>query len=319
MANILFFVSVDRTTLILQMQDYIKRCKPHCKIVVLSDNIYCSSRHFVDQFVELPSNRAIKRSEFIKNVILSYNIKGVFSASNFDLEVILELKNWLKEKNINYFNSTIDTLNCLLSKEKTHQLLFNAGIRTPNIYSRDDFMFKIKKYPLIVKPNYGQGSKYTFLVNNIDEALFYLDFVSDPIIQDHINGTHYTIDCFTDVNGILLLIVPRIRLVVDGANSIISKIDIDSELVKLAFEISKLIILSGPWNFQVVKNSDDTFVYDINPRISSGIVFSIMAGYPFHEYIVDFLIDGVNSEKIQTNQGNGLILAKFNSICVIQE
>jgi len=318
MNSILFLTRVDRTAFIMKMKEYISENNLNCEIIIASDNEYCCSQNVIDKFFLLPNDKHT-HSSYLKEIILKYNVKGFFVASNFDIEILLKLKSWLNSKNITYFTPDKKTLDICLSKHNMSLFLRKINIKTPKIYTHSEVLkYKDNIFPLIIKPVNGQGSKDTYTVRNIDEFLFYYNKSDKNIIQEFIDGVHYTVDCFNNFENEILISIPRIRLVVYGANSVVSKVEITKEIQDIAFLLSQEITISGPWNFQIVHCKGDYYVYDINPRLSSGLIFGVMAGVPFHKFIVNSLLRIGNDIPLEYKTYDNILISKMNIPMIIK-
>ena len=319
MNSILFLTRVDRTVFIMKMKEYISENNLNCEIIIVSDNEYCCSQNVIDKFFLLP-NEAHTHSSYIKEIILKYNVKSFFVASNFDIEIILKLKKWLNSKDITYFTPDKKTLDICLSKHEMSLFLRKINIKTPKIYSCSEVLkSKDNIFPLIIKPNNGQGSKDIYMVRNIDEFLFYYKKSDKNIIQEFIDGAHYTVDCFNSLGNDIFISIPRIRLVVHGANSVVSKVEIMKEIQDIALLLSQGINISGPWNFQIIQNKNDYYVHDINPRLSSGLIFCITAGIPFHKFIINSLLRINREIPIEYKMYDNILISKMNIPMIIKK
>ena len=65
-----------------------------------------------------------------------------------------------------------------------------------------------------MKPRVGRGSIGAFAAKTIEELAFFLDYVADPVIQEYLDGTEFTIDVLCDFTGRPISIVPRERVVI---------------------------------------------------------------------------------------------------------
>ena len=316
MRNILFFTRVDRVALISEIRKYIEENCLNCKVVILSDNMYCPSQHFADEFILLPSKNNKYISEFLKDIIIKNQIKGLFVASNFDIEFILEIEKWLINKGIVYFAPIRKTLKICISKKKIFKFLSQNKILTPCIYDYSYLLKKIDiknlKYPLVLKPDIGQGSYNVHTIHNFDEFQYFYRRIEKPIIQQYISGEHYTIDCFNNLKKQLKIYVPRKRLVVERSHSSVSELINDEVIKELAFSLSNKLFITGMWNFQLIKNADGYFIYDINPRLASGLIYSIVSGIYFQKYIVDSLL-GRNISNWDYIIPNGNVISEYKS------
>lgn len=289
MISILFFTRVDRTYFIQKILEYIYLKHRDCKLVVISDNQWNSCRKFVENFEYIPSNTDI--CSFIKKVIKKYNVKGIFVASNYDLIYLINMKLWLKSNRIRYYAPDQKTLRICLSKMELNCFLKENDFLAPLTFTLEDVLKHGEEmFPLIVKPVDGQGSKNVIEVSNIDDLIWYCKKDSTLLIQTKIEGKEYTVDCFNDYDGELLICVPRERLIVNNGHAIAVQIKMNQELIKMASIISQKLKIIGPWNFQAFEVEGQFIIHDINPRMANGLIYSIEAGVPFDMLIVDYLL-----------------------------
>src|SRR5207237_6057509 len=99
-------------------------------------------------------------------------------------------------------------------KYETYLFCQANGINTPATRLPADVDSASLRYPVYVKPRFGRGSVNVFSVGNETQLRFFLDYVPDAIVQDHLAGTEFTVDVLCDFNSRVLSIVPRERLVI---------------------------------------------------------------------------------------------------------
>ena len=296
MRSILFITRVDRAYFVLKLLSYIRTKTEKIDLVIVSDDRYNPCKIMVDNFEYMSPN--VNQEEFIKGIIKKYNVKGVFVASSYDLLLLKNIKLWLLEQEISYYTPDENSLKICLSKYRQYYFLTEIGVLTPCVYDYEDILHNNQRdiFPVIVKPIYGQGSEEVVLVSNKEE-LKKKAYNEDFLIQERTEGVEYTVDCFTDKNGNLLLCVPRIRASVLGAHAVAAKIQLNKEIYEIALRINANLKIYGPWNFQLFQTKNGYAVHDINPRIASGIIFSLEAGAAFDKLIVDHLLDSTAEAK----------------------
>ena len=99
-----------------------------------------------------------------------------------------------------------------------------------------------------------------------------------PVIQKYLTGAEYTVDCLADRHGKVICVIPRRRVKILGGISFQGITVRDQDLIKLAKEVAKHLKFIGPFNFQVIKNCEETKIVEINPRFSGTGILSVMAG-----------------------------------------
>jgi hypothetical protein len=165
-----------------------------------------------------------------------------------------------------------NTCDICRSKLKTYKH-FDEIINTPQVYEPD----KIDKFPVFLKPDRGQGSEGVHLAQNKEELEFYLSKNPDLLILEHLPGKEYTIDCFTDRQGVLRGAYPRLRARIKRGISVETFPVEHPEFKQIANKINNNLQMRGAWFFQVKEARDGTLkLMEIAPRVagSMGLVRS---------------------------------------------
>jgi hypothetical protein len=153
------------------------------------------------------------------------------------------------------------------SKKITYDF-FKKDIITPKVYTSDQKL----NFPVFLKPEVGQGSKGTYLVESLDEMKFYLKKDPTLMILEYLPGREYTIDCFTDKNGNLLFVGGRERSRISNGISVSTHIVVDERFDTIAKIINDKLNLRGAWFFQVKENENgDLALLEIAPRIAGSM------------------------------------------------
>lgn len=135
--------------------------------------------------------------------------------------------------------------------------------------------------PLFVKPRGGRGGVGAFPVRSSRELQFFLDYVADPIVQEHLAGPEFTIDMLCDFAGRPLSIVPRRRDVIRAGVIDRGCTVNDPALIALARSCARALDFAGPINIQCRVANGRPTVFEINARFSGGIPLTIAAGADF--------------------------------------
>ena len=136
-------------------------------------------------------------------------------------------------------------------------------------------------FPLFVKPRFGRGSVGAFVIGTPRELSFFVEYVSDPVVQEYLDGPEFTIDMLCDFSGRPLSIVPRQRAVIRAGVTDRGRTVKDLRLLDLAVSCAAALPFAGPVNIQCRMVEDRPIVFEINPRFSGGIPLTIEAGADF--------------------------------------
>lgn len=238
-----------------------------------------------------------------------------FYAPNVNEENFLSKFNELLKTNcIDFVIPTHDTVAEVLSKFKSK---INATIITSDYYTNHICRHKkliydlfkteffglryyssfedIGEFPCFLKPDVGEGGKFSHKIRNRSDLNFYQEYYKDKelIITEYLPGNEYTIDCFTDSSGKLRFVGPRLRNRIFGGISV-SAITIENqEINSIAEIINSKLKFRGYWFFQVKEDINGKFkLMEISTRPAGtmalyrqrGINFILLSIYDFLGY-----------------------------------
>jgi carbamoyl-phosphate synthase large subunit len=142
-------------------------------------------------------------------------------------------------------------------------------------------------FPLFVKPRQGRGGVGAYAIRNPRDLAFFMDYVSDPIVQEYLDGPEFTIDMLCGFDHRVLSIVPRRRDVI-RAGVIDRGCTVNNpDLIALAESCAAVLPFVGAVNIQCRVVNGRPVVFEINPRFSGGIPLTIESGADFPRMLVD--------------------------------
>jgi carbamoyl-phosphate synthase large subunit len=151
---------------------------------------------------------------------------------------------------------------------------------------------------LFIKPRVGRGGVGAHLIRNRRELDFFLDYVSNPVVQEFLEGPEFTIDIFWDWDGKPLSIVPRERALVRAGVIDRGRTVRNPALMELGKRVAAAIPFAGPVNVQCRMRGKTAVVFEINPRFSGGIPLTIAAGADFPAMLVQLALGNRPSARI---------------------
>ncbi len=138
--------------------------------------------------------------------------------------------------------------------------------------------------PAFIRQIRSRGSRGAMLIDSqviLDNYLNENYIAQKPVPKNFIE---YTVDVFSDHNGNLVYTSPRIRL--DAKNiSYIGIVEKNLIAEDLSSKLSQKLKIPGMWNFQLFISGDEYFLVEVNSRLAGSVIFSILAGFPFHKYL----------------------------------
>ncbi|HBI16894.1 MAG TPA: carbamoylphosphate synthase large subunit short form [Candidatus Moranbacteria bacterium] len=254
---------------------------------------------------DIPNVDSFDFIEGINKILDENKIDFIFPAHD---SVVLKLAENIDKLSCSVIGSPAKTCEICRSKSKTYDF-FKGIIDVPRIYRNGE---SPSKYPIFLKPDIGQGSKGTFLVNSLEEIEFYKKKDESILVLEYLPGEEYTIDCFTNKNGELLYAEARRRNRVSNGISVETFPIKESIFKSIAEKINKKLIFRGVWFFQLKKDVDGKYVLlEIAPRIAGSMALHRNLGINFALLSV---FDALNKEVMISNNKYDIIMdrALFN-------
>lgn len=171
-------------------------------------------------------------------------------------------------------------------KSLTATFFEENGFPFAKTFSPDEVNPDAANYPLFIKPRKGRGSIGAHFVKDANELKFFTSYVADPVIQEYLDGREYTIDVLAGLDGRILSVVPRERLVIRSGVSDKAKTHRDMKLIGLCKTICERLGVVGPVNMQCKVNNGKIKFFEINPRFSGAIQLTIASGADFFKMII---------------------------------
>lgn len=168
----------------------------------------------------------------------------------------------------------------------THRLFGRLGVPAPSTWTPDELRRDSVTYPVFVKPRFGSAGKGAFPVRNERELDFFLDYVSDPIIQEYLPGPEISNDVVCDLEGNVMAVVSRRRIEVRAGEVAKGVTVYDSEIAEACVRIAKGLEAIGPITIQCMLRDGRPFFTEVNPRFGGGLPLAIAAGIPVPHWLL---------------------------------
>ena len=210
----------------------------------------------------------------LKKVITQKRIDAVFPATDMSVTC---LKRMEKEIGCPVITSSLETTEVCLSKLKTYNALKNA-VRTPFVYTSTPECF-----PVFVKPAIGHSSIGARKINSQEELNNALSETEGLLILEYLPGEEFTVDCFTDKNGVLLFSTARKRNRIKDGISVNTTFAEDQEQFRqMAEAINSAISFRGAWFFQVKRaNNGQLCLLEVAARLGGSSILCKAIGVNF--------------------------------------
>ncbi|MFM0740388.1 ATP-grasp domain-containing protein [Paraburkholderia xenovorans] len=161
-------------------------------------------------------------------------------------------------------------------KSETYRL-FADSTWTPRVFSSVE---EVSDWPIIVKPDLGQGGQGVTLVHTPQQAREVLKNTDHPILVEYLPGDEITVDCFSDRKRRLVWAGPRTRERVRAGITMRSRLlKLTPEIDGIAREINNRVRMRGPWFFQLKADRNGQWkLLEISCRVAGTMVAQRAAG-----------------------------------------
>jgi len=230
--------------------------------------------------------------KWLKNYITENQIQVVIPSSEAEISVLKSQKDKMLAGAHLLINDTW-TIENSLDKHACLSYLKSCGIPVPEhgIVGTDS----PSSYPVIVKSRQGQGSKGIRLVSCRND----LDFCPRGYVwQQKLfpDDQEYTCALYASENTPLRVLLMRRKLEGDHTSSGVVVSDIDME--KYVRSIASTMHINGSINIQLRLTSEGPLSFEINPRLSSTLVFRDKLGFSDLKW---WLLDVVGRQSLKTD------------------
>lgn len=185
-------------------------------------------------------------------------------------------------RNIDIFNSVCRVLindrlliEKSLDKNETLNFLENFGVEVPN-HGLAELGFKPTRYPVIVKPRRGQGSKGLLKVLNASQ---FCDIGEDYVWQEYLEPDDEEYTCAVYVSKALKSRILLLKRVLVGGYTGRAVVVKNKEIEEYVRKIITAFNVAGLYNIQLRLTNDGPKLFEINPRASSTVVFRDKLGF----------------------------------------
>lgn len=263
-----------------------------------------------DAYHIVPQSSDAKFIPSLLDICKKENINLIVPTRDAELPIFAKYREKFENCGIKVMVSDLEAINICNDKYKFYQFLINKNMPTPKTYTSDQIDISSINYPLIIKSRQGSGSRGIFKIDNETDLRFFINYVSDPIIQEFIKGKEYTIDVFSDFSGKVITVVPRERIETFCGESYKGMTVEDKQISDLSKKLAESLGTIGHITIQCIKNDEGIKFIEINPRFGGGAALGIRSGAntPL------MLIRLINGEKLEPQIGEyekGLIMLRY--------
>ena len=249
-----------------------------CKEVMLFGAGQDVSNHAAFTFPEYHPVRSVHEEGWLDDLARlcqAHRINYIFPAHD---DVVVALARNAAHIPATIISSPLETCEITRSKSATYRKLLGE-VRVPNLFGSAE---AVTDFPVLVKPDRGQGSSGITLVNNQSDLARAIKTVPEPIICEYLPGEEYTVDCFSDRERGVLFAGARVRRRTRNGISVNTRTVSLPGAEKIAQSISEALALRGAWFFQLKRACDgELALLEVAPRVAGSMAAHRVMGVNF--------------------------------------
>lgn len=273
------------------------------KIVGLDIDPLAYGLYMVDRGYLVPRYSEPGCLHTILQICHSEKVELVFPSINEGLLKWSELREDLAKHGITVLISPPETVAICQDKWETYRFFVANHIPTPRTSLEHEYE--------LIKPRIGRGGSGIRKVHPGEPV-----DMQGCISQEIVTGEEFSVDALCDLDGNIIYIVPRKRLVVESGLSVKGQVVHDPLIEQYVRQILMSARFVGPVHIQCFRTSHGISFTEINPRIAGGLSLSMAATENWFEVLINML----NGESVQPKPVKyGLVMMRYLSDCIIHE
>lgn len=249
--------------------------------LIVGCDIYPKEWHYestlCDYFYQSPYATDVEKyCHFLIEICKKHDIKYIIPLTDLEIDVINRNRNQFTE--ITLCMPKDDILKIIRNKYELYKYFEHDDIVTvPTTWKLLDY--KIRHNTVVAKLVNGRSSQ-GLLIKPSFEQLMIIDNKFNYIVQQYIDGNICTIDYCRSGKYNKDVIIMREELIrtSNGAGLTVKMFN-DEKLKAMVSYIGKKLNINGVICIEFIKNKNNYYLIDINPRFSAGIAFSFNMGY----------------------------------------
>jgi carbamoyl-phosphate synthase large subunit len=264
-------------------------------VIAVDTNPYAPALYAADKHFLVPPSAEHNFIEQILELCMREKVGLIVPTRDEELPLFAEMRERLEGCGLRVLVPGVGTVKLCQDKLSFIDFCRSRYFATPRTYAVDEW--RSARFPLFVKPRFGKSAKGARAVFSEMELSSIIDNSQDWVVQEFVQEPEYTVDVMVDFNGLVLALVPRLRQVVIGGESYVSRTASEPLLIRECARLAKELHLVGHNTIQCFWDGQQAKFVEVNPRFGGGAALGIAAGMDSPEMLLRLLDGEILPEK----------------------
>lgn len=286
----------------------LRQSHPGCRLIGTSIYADCVAPAFCDVFELAPPTNDAGYMSWLLSLIAKYEISLIIPGIEVDVFAWNEHRDIIEPAGASILLNNSDLIRLCADKWAFYQKLKEAGspYAIPTSLTFDG---ALHRFPLLLKPRRGSGSKGIVIVNNLDQLAEYEAEIGSRLMLQPIVGVpdeEYTVSAFFDWDSRLCASITLRRTLSQNGYTETAETVEGTGPVSVLADLARIFHPVGPTNFQFRIDQGQWKILEINPRISSATSIRAAFGYNESAMSVEFLLHDTPPVPPRLKQGRAI-------------
>ena len=278
--------------------DIVSAFAQHATVLAADPNPLAPAQYAADHRTSVPRIDDRQYVPALVELVRRFDVRAVIPLTDLDIEVLAHAH---AAGELPALVPGPDVARATFDKYEAHLLLTRLGLPSPPTVLPGD---PVPYFPAIVKPRQGSGARSILRADDQRAAEFFVDYVREPtMVQKLMDGSEFSIDCLSDLEGRCLNAIPRTMIESRGGESIKGTVIADAELVELGRRVVEALGVRGPCTVQAFRDSQVGIgITDVNTRFGGAFPAPMYAALPGRTY-PELIVRMASGERIEPHVG----------------
>jgi carbamoyl-phosphate synthase large subunit len=275
--------------------------------------------HVVDRGVIVPSCRDATYASAVLDLCQRYQVRMVLPL--IDPEIPMLARDREEFVRLGICCGVVDETAAGIAGDKwnTTRYFQQLDINTPRSWLPHDPQWHDITFPCFVKPRTGSAGVGATRVNGPEQLAMVLSHLSDPIVQELIDGPEITSDVICDFDGNALQVVSRQRIQVRGGEAIKSVTIQNEQIAESCRRIAESLPARGPITVQSIFNEHGPVFIEINARLGGGVPLAIAAGVDVPSILLSLAAGFPIEDLVECEAEAGWYMTRFDESIFVKD